>query len=142
MDPKVVRWPCDDRSLKVMIGTWTPVPYIETAMKTVRCVLAALLLLVFGGGTVLAAMQDGGMNQPAVDTSVDQSMPGSCNDCGGNDMAMTACSALGTCMQAVDSLTASSLPRPHSFVYSAVTEHITGFEGSPEPFPPKISILA
>ncbi|WP_159587643.1 hypothetical protein [Chelativorans xinjiangense] len=135
---------CDDQSLKVVIGSGTPILYIANVMKTVRCLLAALLLLVFGGGTVLATAQSGDMVQPAIEASVDQPMPGGCNDCGGNDNAMTttACFAFGTCMQAVDSLAADSLPRPDSVIYPTVAEHITGFTGSPEPFPPKASILS
>ncbi len=128
----------------MVIGSWTPILYIAKVMKTVRCLLAALLLLVFGGGTALAAAQSGDMLQPAIEASVDQSMPSGCNDCGGGDKAMTttACFAFGTCMQAVDSNAANSLPRLDSVVYPAVTERITGFKGSPEPFPPKTSILA
>ncbi|MCT9000333.1 hypothetical protein [Chelativorans intermedius] len=128
----------------MVIGSGTQIPYIANVMKSVRCLLAALLLLAFGGGTVLATTQNGDMIQPAIEASVDQPMPSGCNDCGGNDKAMTtaACSALGTCMQAVDPVIASTLPRPDSVVYPAVAERITGFEGSPEPFPPKAYIFA
>lgn len=112
-------------------------------MNTVRCVLAALVLLVFGGGMVLAASQSGGMVQPAIEASADQSMSGGCNDCSGGDKAMTtaACSALGTCMQAVDPLVANRMPRPDSVIYPTPAERITGIEVSPEPFPPKAYIL-
>lgn len=92
---------------------------------------------------VFAASQNGDMTEPAIEASVDQPMQGGCNDCGG-DKAMTtaACSGLGTCMQAVDCLAASSLPRSDSIVYPSLAQHIAGLAGSPDPFPPKASILA
>jgi hypothetical protein len=113
-------------------------------MKTVRCLLAVLLILILGGGPILAAAQSGDMIQTAVESSVDLPFPGRCNDCGstGKAMTTTACSVLGTCMLAVDSHTVSSLLHPDSVVYPDITEHITGFKVTPEPFPPKADIFA
>lgn len=134
---------CDDRSRELVIGRFVPNPYSVLVMKTSRCLLAALLLLVFGGGMVFAASQSGDLIEPAIEASVDQSMPG-CNECGGGDKAMTtaSCAGLGTCMQAVDCLTASSLPEPDSVIHPSIAQHIAGFAGSPEPFPPKVFNLA
>lgn len=113
-------------------------------MKSFRCLIAVLLLLVFGGGMALAEIEGGDTIQSAVEVSVDQSMPGGCNDCGGSDKTMTTmvCSALGTCMQAIESVAAGWLPRMDSVVYATAVQHITDFKGSPEPFPPKKLILA
>lgn len=139
---KCPRATCDDRSFARIIGTSNEILYIAILMKTVRCLLAALLLLVFGGGMALAKIEGGDTMHPVIEASADQPIPGGCDDCGG-DKAMTTmvCSVLGTCMQAVDSVAASWLPRPDSVVYTAVVQRITGFEGSPEPFPPKTHIL-
>lgn len=113
-------------------------------MKTVRCLLAVLLLLVFGGGTGLATAETGDMAVPAIETSADQTMPGSCDHCGGDEKAMTtaACSAFGTCAQGVITSDNGFVARSESVLYSYGAERISGFQGAPDPFPPKSDILA
>lgn len=123
---------------------WTPIPYIETAMKTFRCLLAALLLLAFGGGTAMAAAQAGDIVMPTIETASGQTMLGGCDHCGGSENAMTtaACSAFGTCVHGVVSPANGFAARSGSVRYSYNAEHISGFQGSPDPFPPRSDILA
>lgn len=112
-------------------------------MKTVRCLLAALLLLAFGGGMAMAAAQAGDIVAPTIETSADQTMPGGCDHCG-DEKAMTtaACSAFGTCVHGVVSSANGFMARSESVLYSYSAEHISGFQGSPDPFPPRSDILA
>lgn len=134
---------CDERSPEVVIGSRSPASYIVGVMKAVRCLLATLLLLVFGGGTVFAAEQNGMIIPSSVAVSADTSAPDTCNDCGGDKSTIAAaCSAFGSCIQAVDVVAASAFPLPACTVYPAVGEHVAGFKRSPEPFPPKARILA
>lgn len=112
-------------------------------MKTVRCLLAVLLLLVFGGGTALVPAQAGDMVMPAIETSAGQTMPGSCDHCGSNEKAMTtaACSAFGTCAQGVISADNGFVAQSEPVLYSYSTKHINGFQGAPDPFPPRSDFL-
>jgi hypothetical protein len=112
-------------------------------MKSLRCLLAALLLLAFGGGTAMAMGQGDDMMQHAVQTSADQSMPSDCSKCGGDmSLAATTCSVLGTCMPGVIVLSERAMPQVGSIAYPHRTEHVSGLQGSPEPFPPRCNILA
>jgi hypothetical protein len=92
----------------------------------------------------MAMGQGDDMMQPAVQTSVDQSMPSDCSKCGGGDMGLAAasCSALGSCMPGVIALGERALPQVGSIAYPHKTEHVSGLQGSPEPFPPRSDILA
>jgi hypothetical protein len=113
-------------------------------MKTFRCLLAVLLLVAFGGGTALAAAQAGDIVAPTIETSTDQTMPGGCDHCAGNEKGMTtaACSAFGTCVHGVVSPANGFTARSESVRYSYSAEHISGLQGSPDPFPPRSDILA
>lgn len=115
-------------------------------MKTFRCLLAAVLLLAFGGGTAMAAAaaHAGDIVMPAIETSADQTMPGGCGYCGGDEqsMATAACSAFGTCVHGFVSPANGFTARSASVRYSYSAEHISGFQGSPDPFPPRSDILA
>lgn len=84
------------------------------------------------------------MVMPAIVTSADQTMPGSCDHCGGNEKAMTtaACAAFGTCVQGVISSVDGLTARGETVPYTYSTEHISGFQGAPDPFPPRSDILA
>jgi hypothetical protein len=108
-------------------------------MKPFRCILAALLLLVFGGGASMLPAQGGEMAVPAMEAMADQAMPDGCDRCDGSDMAMAtgACAVLGTCLQAVMAPVELALADGSrtSFCYGA--ESISGQLSSPDPSPPK-----
>lgn len=114
-------------------------------MKAIRCIIAALLLLVFGGGVALATPQGSEMMQSAAQTSVDQHAPTDCNKCNKGDMAIAAmtCSFLATCMSGVlPPASERFTPVGEAISYSNADEALSGFQGSPEPFPPRSDILA
>lgn len=92
----------------------------------------------------MAAAQAGDIVAPTIETSADQTMPGGCDHCGGNKNAMTtaACSAFGTCVHGVISPANGFIARSESVRYSYSAEHISGLQGSPDPFPPRSDILA
>lgn len=112
-------------------------------MKTFRCLLAALLLLAFGGGTALAAAKAGDIVPTAIETSTNQTLPGGCDYCGSNEKAMMAavCSAFGACIHGVVSPASGFMARSEAVRYSYSAEHISGLQGSPDPFPPRSDIL-
>jgi len=127
-----------------VIGSWTPFPYIAPVMNTVRCLLAALLLLVFGGGTALASVQSGDLVPSAIETTMNQTMPGGCDHCGDNEKAMVAamCSIFGACIHGMISPANAFAVGSETLSYSYGNEFIRGFQGAPDPFPPKSDILA
>lgn len=108
-------------------------------MKALRCLLATLLLLVFGGGMVFAI--DRTEIEPSVVVSADMSAGDVGSDCADKSTVAT-CSAFGGCVLGVGSFAVSAFPRPACAVYPGSAEHIGGLRGSPEPFPPKPRILA
>ncbi|WP_040593904.1 hypothetical protein [Mesorhizobium metallidurans] len=121
------------------------ITYTKGTMNYARRLVIGLLLVVLGAGTPVLSAQAGQMAQPVTVTSAHQMTLNGCSDCGGGDMAMmmtSACSSMGTCVQGMIATIGPTvrLPGNISLVYFA--EHIGGFSGSPEPFPPKPSILA
>ena len=133
----------DERSLVKVLAGWEKLPILR-AMKSLRCVIAALLIFALGAGTAWAVVQGDDAMQATMEASMDQPMPGGCNDCGGNDAGMTsaACAAMGTCMHGLASAEANTSLRPDSVTYSTGSEHFAGLRDLPESFPPKTSILA
>ncbi|KUM25609.1 hypothetical protein AU467_25925 [Mesorhizobium loti] len=127
-----------------VIGNWNCLHYIARQMKVVRCILAAVLLLVLGGGMALSAGKGDDMAAPGVQVSAGASVPGNCNNCKGGDMAIgAACSVLQTCMPGVSPLDGSPImPVMASAVHSYDTGFLNGLRRSPEPLPPKSDILA
>lgn len=125
------------------LGSMAPICYINVVMKILRCLLAAFLLATFGGGASLAANSSGMANVPTV-AAISQPVSIGSNDCDGNrtPLTTTICSVIGTCMQAVDSVEFKQSDRLDFIVYPMVAEHIAGFTGSLEPFPPKSLLLA
>lgn len=112
-------------------------------MKSFRCLLTALLLLVFGAGAAVLPAQGDEAIQSTIQTTVDQMPANGCLKCNGGDMALAAgsCVAIGACALGVVFATAVFMPRAESVGYVYTGERHAGFQGSPEPFPPKHYIL-
>lgn len=108
-------------------------------MKAVRSILAAVLLLVFGGGTVMLPAQGGEMAVPAMEAMADQAMPDGCDRCDGSDMAMAtgSCTVLGTCLQAVMVPVELALAGGSRTSCCYIIESISGLLSQPDPSPPK-----
>jgi hypothetical protein len=107
-------------------------------MKAFRCLLAVLLLLL-GGGVAVFPAHSGEMVQNAVEATADEAQPDSCDRCDSSGMAMAAaaCSAPGGCLLAV-TVPGDIVAVANLFVSPCCsTKHMSGLQGSPEPFPPK-----
>lgn len=121
------------------------ITYTKGTMDYARRLVIGLLFLLLGAGTPVLSAQAGQMAQPVVVTSAHQMTLNGCNACGGGDMAMmmtSACSSMGTCMQGVIAPSGPIVRLPGNVSPMYFAKHISGFSGSPEPFPPKPSILA
>lgn len=118
--------------------------YIQSTMHCLRCFFAGLLLLVLGGAGPVLSAQGSEMGQPVVAASVEQSMPNNDKDCGVGGMAIMTqvCSSIGTCIAGVLAPFGPAV-QPQANISSMYTaERISGFSGSPDPFPPKFYVLA
>jgi hypothetical protein len=119
------------------------IAYFGNAMNVIRCLLAAVLLLVFGGGMTMLPAQSSETLRSAVEATADQAAPEGCDRCHTSDLAMAAgaCFALGTCVQAVVGPIELVLMRARAVFSSHGLNQLIGFRGLPEPFPPKTRIL-
>lgn len=106
--------------------------------------VAVLLLLAFGLGMHIASVQAGEMMLLTVDATIEQHVPAECTACDGDDMTVptAACFAVCTGVQAATppssvtfDVTAEVFDRHPEQQFSDVTS-------SPDPFPPKLTILA
>lgn len=114
-------------------------------MKTVRRLLAVLLLFIFGGGMALASMENSGkLMQPAAHASADQTPHKGCSKCGGSQTINPAgCSIFGTCVVGVIPASEGAwLSVEAGSSYLRIDNILTGHPGSPEPFPPRSDMLA
>lgn len=110
-----------------------------SAMKCIRCLMTAVLLLVIGEDFGLSPVRSN-MLEPAMQAAADQAMPADCDRCDGSDIATSAsaCSALGACAQGFVPVTDVMFVVPgHSLSPSHRTKHLGGLRDSPDPFPPK-----
>lgn len=92
----------------------------------------------------MVTVQAGEMAQPVVSAAAHQTAHSRCHDRSNSDMAMmtSACSLMTSCFQGVVAASGPNVPLSGNVVFAYFAEHITGLSGSPEPFPPKASILA
>ena len=119
-------------------------PLYSSRMNYVRRLFVGLLLLVLGAGAPMLTAQAGEMAQPVVSAVSHQTADSRCHDRGCGDMAMmtSACSLMSSCFQGVVAAPGPNVPVSGNLVFAYFAEQITGLSGSPEPFPPKASILA
>lgn len=117
----------------------TPMGYIVQLMKAVRCILAAVLLLVFGGGIAMFPSQSDGTVLPAMEVMAGEAMPDGCDRCDSGDLAMTtgSCTVLGTCLQAVLAPAELALAGDTGACCFDAAETISGLLSPPDPSPPK-----
>ncbi|MFC0808871.1 hypothetical protein ACFHWW_26100 [Ensifer sp. P24N7] len=78
----------------------------------------------------------------ASQTMTDQKMPGGCDQCGDQDMAMMPCSAVVGCTLGVIPGTVGFFAQSETVPYAPYAENISGIRGAPDPFPPRSDILA
>lgn len=111
-------------------------------MKAFRCLLAVFVLLL-GGGVAVFPAHSGEMVQTAVEAAADQAQPEGCDRCDSSDMAMAAaaCPAPGGCMPAVTVPGEIVAVADLSVSPCCSTKHMSGLQGSPEPYPPKSRYL-
>ena len=112
-------------------------------MQNLRRLVAVLLLLALGLGTPVLSAQAGDMSQQSIEATADQSAPGTCDGCGGGDMAMSTSGCVLSCpgssMEAWGKNIKLDAGRAGHIV--ALQQRFRGLVGHPEPFPPRLNIL-
>lgn len=115
-------------------------------MKSVRCLLAALLLLAFGGVAPMTMVQAGSTVPIAIEilasqTMPDQKMPVGCDQCD-DDIGMMPCSALMACALGIIPDAVGFFAQSKTVPYAPYAESISGIKGAPDPFPHRFVTLA
>lgn len=113
-------------------------------MHGLRRILVALLLLAFGAGTTLHAVEAGAMAPGAMaGSAADMPMPDDCEACGDGGMATVSACVTGCLgMPAVlPQSTASAIASAAAFD-PLPERRIAGSTGKPDPHPPKPGVLA
>lgn len=112
-------------------------------MQSARRLLAVLLLLAFGLGAPLLSAEAAEMAQHTVIGTTDGQAPMDCDSCPSGDMAMSAsCSGVCTGGQAPGVASTEALGIDGAAFNSLPDRTFTGSVSSPEPYPPKLTILS
>ena len=138
----VNEWLCGDRAHGAALAL-VAAPPIFGAMRSARRILAVLLLLTWGLGMPVLSAQAGEMAQHAVQAAADGPAPMDCGDCGAGKMAMSAAVCSATCVgsQAKDFVSGTLATAAADF--DILSEgRFSGSINSPEPYPPKPTILS
>ena len=106
--------------------------------------MTVLLLLALGLGLPVLSAQAGEMAQHAVQAASDGPSPMDCGDCGDGQMAMSSAACSGACAgsQAKEVVSVAVTTAAGDDFHILAEGRLGGSINSPEPYPPKPTILS
>lgn len=111
-------------------------------MHHVRRIFAVVLLLALGLGTPAYSMEFGQSGDVTGTAAADQSAPADCSTCDSDEMAVAACVSGCIGVQAVLARAGVPLNSLANGFDRLPEQRVTSAAAAPDPFPPKLTILA
>lgn len=112
-------------------------------METARRIVVLLVICALGLGMPLHSAQAGEMPQHAMEASAEQPAPSNCEACGDGEMSASPSACTVSCTEArAEARSYGPAFGSSNVVWSLSEQWPNGLASSPEPYPPRLIILA